>query len=395
MKPDTCDIAILGGGLAGSLIALALAARRPDLQVVVIESAERLGGNHIWSFFASDLSPEGMALVEPMIAARWNGYSVHFPGLSRRLPTPYRSVTSERLDAAVRVALPAGRVLTGARAVEATPTTATLEGGHVITAQGVIDARGTSCLAHMKGGWQKFAGQMVRLSAPHGLSEPVVMDARVDQADGYRFVYCLPFSATKLFLEDTYYADSPALDLPLLRRRLADYAMQNGWQVEAVSYEETGVLPVIAAGDFAAFWQDGQGGPARVGARAALIHPLTSYSLPDAVAFALHLTTLDNLSGASLERASHAWAAHHWRRGRFYRMLTRMLFGAAAPDGRWRMLERFYRLPAPLIERFYAGHSTRGDKLRLLAGKPPLPVGRALASLAGRGRPLSDLGRPA
>lgn len=393
MRPDTCDIAILGGGLAGALIALALAERRPDLHVLIVERGEKLGGDHVWSFFAGDLSPQGAALADPLVAARWDSYSVHFPGFSRTLGTPYHSITSDRLDRAVRAALPSRHVLTNSDAIAATPVSVTLADGQVIAAGGVIDARGAAGLPEMAGGWQKFVGQTLRLSAPHGLVRPVVMDARVEQADGYRFVYCLPFSATEVFVEDTYYADCPALDLPMLRGRLADYAAQHDWHVEAVTYEESGVLPVIADGDFEAFWRSGDAGLARAGTRAALVHPLTSYSLPDAVRFALYLAALDNLSGASLERASHAWAAEHWRRGRFYRMLSRMLFGAAAPEGRRRVLERFYRLPEPLIARFYAGRSTFADKLRLLAGKPPVPVGAALSSLAGGGRPLADLGR--
>lgn len=395
MPSENCDLAIIGGGLAGSLIALAMAARRPDLRVVVIERGEKLGGNHVWSFFAGDVAPKGEALVEPMVAARWDGYAVHFPGYSRALSSPYRSVTSERLDSALRGALPADCVVTGAEAVTATPAAVVLADGRTFAAKGVIDARGASGLPHMTGGWQKFVGQTLRLANPHGLTLPVVMDARMEQWDGYRFAYCLPFSPTEIFVEDTYYSDSPALDLPALRRRIADYAAGQGWRVEAVAYEETGVLPVIAAGDFEAFWRACGSGLARAGARAALVHPLTSYSLPDAVRFALHLTTLDNLSGDSLERASHAWAADHWRQGRFYRMLSRMLFGAARPDARWHMLERFYGLPEPLIERFYAGRSSLGDKIRILAGKPPVPVGAALASLAGRGRALADMGGPA
>ena len=54
----------------------------------------------------------------------------------------------------------------------------------------------------------------------------------------------------------------------------------------------------------------------------------------------------------------------------FYRMLDTMLFRAAEPDQRYRMLERFYRLPEPLIGRFYAGRSTLGaTRLRILAGQ--------------------------
>ncbi|MBU1755563.1 MAG: lycopene cyclase family protein, partial [Alphaproteobacteria bacterium] len=52
------------------------------------------------------------------------------------------------------------------------------------------------------------------------------------------------------------------------------------------------------------------------------------------------------------------------------------------------IFERFYRLPEPLIERFYAARSTRLDQLRTLTGKPPVPIPRAIAALLGKGRPL-------
>jgi len=57
MRPPDTDLLIAGGGLAGGLIALALREKRPDLDVTIIEAAPRLGGNHIWSFFDSDIAP--------------------------------------------------------------------------------------------------------------------------------------------------------------------------------------------------------------------------------------------------------------------------------------------------------------------------------------------------
>lgn len=396
MSVPSTDIAILGGGLAGGLIALALSARRPELRVTVFEQGERYGGDHVWSFFASDIA-DGADLLEPLIAARWEGYEVRFPKRTRVLTTPYRSVTSERLDAALRAALPLEHLITGAAVTRVASDAVTLADGRTFTAGAVIDARGAAGLPHMAGGWQKFAGQMLRLSAPHGLKRPIVMDATVAQHDGYRFVYALPFSPFEVFVEDTYYADGPGLDLPVLRQRIAEYAAAQGWRIEAVDYEETGVLPVIAAGDFDAFWNT-MGSPGiaqgigRAGTRAALVHPLTSYSLPIAWRFALHLSSLDKLDATVIGQTCHAWAREHWRRGRFYRMLTRMLYGAAVPDRRYKVLERFYGLSEPLIERFYAGQSTKADALRILAGKPPVPIGAAIASLAGRGRPLAPLG---
>src|ERR1700712_1172769 len=101
------DFAIVGGGLAGGLIALALHRARPDLSVVLIEPGEDLGGNHRWSWFASDLSPEGTALLEGFRRSEWDsGYDVCFPGHSRRLTTPYRSLASADFDAGLRRELP-------------------------------------------------------------------------------------------------------------------------------------------------------------------------------------------------------------------------------------------------------------------------------------------------
>ena len=384
------DLAVLGGGLAGGLIALAVARRHPDLRITVVERGPALGGNHVWSFFASDLDAAGTELVEPLIAMRWDGYAVRFPRLRRDLPTPYRSITSTRFDAALRAALPAEAILTNADVVAASPTAVTLGDGRELRAQGVIDARGAATLPHLTGGWQIFLGRMIRTARPHGLERPLVMDATVPQLDGYRFVYCLPFGPDTIFVEDTYYADSPRLDPASLRARIDQYCAEAGWDVAEVLGEETGVLPVVAGGDNPAFRAAVDHGVALAGVRGGLFQPLTSYSLPDAVRFALMIAGQADLSGTGLRDAARAWQQAHWRHGAFYRMLSAMLFGAAAPAERYRVLQRFYALDARLIERFYAGETTMRDKLRILSGRPPVPIGAALRAISGRA-PLAPL----
>ena len=394
------EIAILGGGLAGCLVALALARHRPSLRVSLIEQGERLGGNHVWSFFATDLPPGAANMVEPLIVGRWDaGYDVRFPGLVRTLPTPYRSITSAQLDSVVRAALPPDAVIRGTVAGLAQGRIA-LADGRTIRARAVIDARGATGLPHMVGGWQKFVGRMLRTAEPHGLTRPIIMDATVPQIDGYRFVYALPFSADTVFVEDTYYSDGPVLAVPALRDRIDAWAAAQGWRVAEVLSEETGVLPVVAGGDFAAFRaaqeQAGDGGAdvALAGVRAGLFQPLTSYSLPDALRFALMIAGLDDPAGANLAAAGQAFAQAHWRRTAFYRMLAAMLLGAAPEGARWRVMQRFYGLAPGLIERFYAGGSTMSDKVRILAGKPPVPVAAALRAIIGKA-PLAALGRGA
>jgi lycopene beta-cyclase len=377
----TCDVAIVGGGLAGSLIALALREKRPELDVRLIEGSKVLGGDHVWSFFASDVSAEDRWLVAPMVSHMWKGYRVAFPAHERALDERYYSIRSEDLDRHVRATLPKKAVMSGKRVASLTRSSVVIVGGTRIKAGGVIDARGPADLALLDLGWQKFIGQELELTAPHGEDVPVVMDATVPQIDGYRFVYTLPFGEERAFVEDTYYSDTPDLDAAALRGRIAEYAQAKGWKVDRVSREEAGVLPVCMGGDFERYWASGGQQVAKAGMRAGLFHPTTGYSLPDAVRAAALVAELPRLDGPALHDALYDFAKKAWDDRGFYRMLNRMLFRAAEPAERYKVLERFYRLDTGLIERFYAGRSTLIDKARVLAGKPPVPVGKALSAI--------------
>ena len=87
-----CDIAIVGGGLAGGLAAYALSVKRPDLSVRLIDPSATFGGNHVWSFFTSDIAPEDWWIVEPFIDHRWDRYETRFPAHTRRFESDRKSV---------------------------------------------------------------------------------------------------------------------------------------------------------------------------------------------------------------------------------------------------------------------------------------------------------------
>lgn len=376
-----CDVAIVGGGLAGGLIALALHAKRPELDVRIMDAAETLGGDHVWSFFGSDVAQADRWLVAPLVVHAWRGYDVAFPNLSRQIDATYYSLTSERLDAVVRAKLGERSLMLGRKVLAASATAVVLADGDRIEAKGVIDCRGPGDMAVLELGWQKFVGQELALSEPHGEAGPRVMDATVAQIDGYRFVYCLPFANDRMFVEDTYYSDTPDLDGAAIGLRIADYARGRGWQVADVVRGEAGVLPITLGGDFEAYWRSTGANVAKAGMRAGLFQPATGYSLPDAVRLAVHIAVQGDLSGAALARFTHGYAQKAWQRGAFYRMLNAMMFRAGDPAERWRIIERFYKLDPMLITRFYAGRSSLKDKARILTGKPPVPVARAIKVL--------------
>lgn len=375
------DIAIAGGGLAGSLIAWRLRTQRPDVSVAVVERGGRLGGNHTWSFHESDVSAATARWIDPIVAHHWPHQEVRFPAHRRLLRTGYRSATSERLHAAIAPLLGEG-LMTGAEIAEVTPGGIALTDGRRIEAGAVIDARGQVRLSGkdpaLTIAFQKFLGQELRFTRPHGLEAPIIMDATIPQSDGYRFIYVLPFTEDTALVEDTYYSDGADLDGESVRAEIQAYCAAAGWEVAGTLREENGVLPIALAGDIEKHLSAFPDGVSQAGLRAGLFHPLTGYSLPDATLLAEKIAGASDLSGPALFQLTRTHAIDRWQSRSFYRMLSRFLYYAAPPEERYRVLGRFYRLSNPLIERFYASNSTLQDKARVLVGKPPVSFMKAV-----------------
>jgi len=369
------DLILVGGGLANTLIALRLADTQPQLNVLLLEQGPQLGGNHTWSFHGSDLEAAQRNWIKPLLQYNWENYSVRFPGLERTLPGSYHSITSEHLHATAAERL-GKRIRTSTTVTNLQPDHVVLADGTRLEAQAVIDGRGPAPSPHLDVRFQKFVGRIVTLNEPHQLQSPIIMDATQDQEDGYRFFYTLPFDAHTLLIEDTRYSDTPGISASEYGDAIDRYAASQGWAINRVLREEDGVLPITLGGDISAFW-DATPPVARSGLQAALFQPATGYSLPNALRLADELTQLNDWSAHSVYTLTRQASERLWNSTGFYRALNRMLFLAAEPQQRRQVLERFYGLNNQLIARFYAGNNTLADKLRILAGKPPVQINRA------------------
>jgi lycopene beta-cyclase len=289
MAGHPIDIVIAGGGLPGALAALALAKLRPDLRLALVEPGASAGGGRYWPFMLTDIPPDDRWLVEPLINGAWRKYEVRFPRFERVVRTPCRVITGEKLDAALREALPEGALITGEPIIGVDAQGVSLADGRRIDARAVIDARPGDEFPHLAGGWRVTLGRMVRLADRHPFAHPLLMDLRVSQREGFRYISCVPIDGWRVLVSTSWYTDTPDADYAAMAARIDDYCRLAKWDVAEVRFEQREVLPVVAAGDFDAFWASGEGGVARLGMWAGLTHPLTGSELGPAVSAAWRL----------------------------------------------------------------------------------------------------------
>jgi lycopene beta-cyclase len=347
----------------GSLAAIAMARTRPEVPLLLVEEGNSFGGNHIWSFYDDDVAPDDRWLAEPLIAGSWEGYYVAFPGHSRKFRATYNSVRSTQIDAAVREWLRPDQYRLGTKVVAVREDELVLTGGEKIKADGAVDARGAANLSMLDLGWRKFVGREFLFAEPHKVDRPVLMDATVGQTDGFRFFQCLPFSDTRMLIEDCHYSDSPDFASDPVAELDAYIALRK-WKKRRMQREERGTLPVALGGDFGAFWRVGGARVAKFGLRGGFFHPTTGYTLPDAVRNAVLLATQRDFSGAALHDLFEEEAAASWRKREPYRNFNSALFRAQAVDRR-SIFDEFYRLDPALITRFHAGGLGMLDRMKL------------------------------
>lgn len=368
------DFIILGGGLHSSLTALALAQIRPELRVAVVEASDRIGGNHIWSFHSGDAPSEAERWLSPLVEFSWPRYEVCFPGHRRVLEDCYRSITSERLHEAIVTATPSRQVFLQTRAIDCGQHWVRLWDDSMLYGESVLDGRGLEGDEPMSNaGYQKFFGIELLLSSEHDFAHPILMDARVKQVDGFRFFYILPFGPRRLFVEDTYFSESPLLDAKTVQLRVVQHAKSLGVVVCGIGRQERGVLPMP--------WKEQalpSGPVVCIGLRGGWYHPATAYSVPFALRTALAIAS--STGREDLRRRLRSLRKHHDKQARFARLLNMLLFRAFAPEQRVQVFERFYRLPSATIRRFYSLDMTLADRMRLLSGRPPrgFSLGRML-----------------
>ena len=377
---------VVGAGLSGLILAWRCLSSNPNVSVIIIDSNHIIGGDHTWSFNINDIESSLHEWIEPFIAHSWKKYDVKFKGYSRRLNIPYCTGNSNSLRACVDPFIKSGRLklILDTEVVKLTSFDVTILNGEKFTGDYIFDARGFTFDDNIKLGIQKFYGKTIETAKPHNLKYPIIMDATVSQHDGYRFIYCLPFGKKQILIEDTYYSDGLNFDQDKYNKRIDQYIEDNNWTEHKVIRVEKGILPITLAVDSKLIEKRGLKNkePIKIGMRGNFYHPVTGYSFPDSVRLASKISrtinSYDKNKLVNLDLEIRKYKLLLYRRDRYFRLLNRLLFKASSPSKRHLVLQRFYTLSESLIKRFYEGNLHKKDMLRILIGKPPVPVLRAL-----------------
>jgi len=356
-------ILIAGGGLAACLAALALARFRPDVPFLIVEEEATFGGRDYRLFADADLDDDGRDLLSPLIAQRWPGFYVAFPGFSRKLKAEQSGFGAADLHAEMVAALKPAQYRLGTKIVAVREDALVLDGGETIKAEGAIDARGAANLSTLELLYESGVERDYRFEAPHRVDRPVLIDANVDQGGGLRFVRCIPLADDRMIVADVTVSERAQPDAEA-GARLDAYVAARGWRPRDVAAERSSVRPLPAGGDFAAFWRLGGARVAKLGLRGGFVHPLTGQTLADAARMALLLADQRDFSGAALHDLFAAEARKLWHKHDYLRSVIAAI-GRAAPEERRDLAEALCRLDPGLITRLRADRLGLVDRLRI------------------------------
>ena len=356
-------ILIAGGGVAGSLAALAMARLRPDVPVTIVAESDRFGGAATHFLFADGLDAAARDLMRDAGAHAWRGFYLAFPGLARKLKADLLGLAPDALHEAMVATLDPQQYGLGTKVVAVRDDALVLDGGEELRAEGTIDARGAANLSMLELIHDARLERICRLAAPHGLDRPVLFDATAGSGASLAWTQVFPLGADRLAVAEVALSERTQPDADAADR-LDAYLARRGWRVAEVESERVVARPLPLGGDFAAFWRIGGARVAKLGLRGGFFDPFGGPCAADALANALLLAAQRDFSGPTLHDAFEAHARQLWRRRAGRRELNAP-FAAASPEARGAMLARIAALdPGPLV-RFLADRPALADRRRV------------------------------
>lgn len=382
-------VLILGAGCAGLALALDLRRQGFEQPIVLLDRRSRWTDDRVWCFWSGP-DEDGAEIA----TATWSRWAVRGPErLVKRSArrTAYRRVRSgdftaaafEELAAAGGVhLLPRERVLDVLERPGKAPMVRTTRRAYaphlVVDARGPRLDRGAAERPTDGDVWlgQEFVGQTVRVTRP--VFDPgtcTLMDFRLAQDDGVRFLYVLPTSGTEALVESVHFSAGSRIDVAGHRARIEDHLRRvYGFERAdiAVLREERGCIPMTTERPRTVL------GPRHyaIGAAGGAVRPSSGYAFLR-IRRASRRVAADICAGR-IPDAKIDTARRRLLDDVFLHFLQ--VESALVPSVFERM---FARCPSSALIRFLTDRSTPLDEVLLVAALPKRPFLTILLRLAG------------
>jgi lycopene beta-cyclase len=375
----SCDVAIIGAGLAGLSLAAELA--RPEfahISVVMIEPRPNYVRDRTWSFWET---PHAMpSLWKNLRATRWSAWRVSdakrivqkHGGSAKQVG--YASINADvfyaeamrLIDAAPNIQWRRPDGVKRIRRLEAGGEIETTR-GNKLRAKRIFDSRPPSSPAGSE--WsQHFLGWEVSSSQPCFEPECLDLMAFVPNEKGLHFVYCLPYSTTRALIESTWLSRA---DLkPDFESEIRDaLSKRYGCTEFSVSFKEQGALPL---------WPSPVSNDrcvTRIGRAGGTLRASTGYAFAATLNHSAKIaSSLSSYLRKSQELAlwqppvANASLLEDWMDRLFFRTMERNWLGAPTY-----FLEMFDHVRPEVFVRFLRGSSSWSDRLAVALALPKWP----------------------
>lgn len=382
--PAEVDLAVVGGGGAGSLVLAALARHGlPGLRVAVVDPVRKRGQDRTWAFWGT---PGGD--LEPMLSASWSRVEVTTPAVARVLDlTPLRYAMLRSAPVYERAAeaeqrLGATRYDAAVGALDddgASVTVRDTDGRAVLRAGWVLDSRPRPPRRPGRTAWlQHFRGWWLESSTPvFDPGRAVLMDFRTPQpARGVSFGYVLPVSDRYALVEYTEFSPVLLSDAGY-DAGLRGYAALLGLDLAALTVREVedGVIPMTDA----PFDRWPSPRVVRLGTAGGATRPSTGFTFS-----AMHRQAGQVAAAVAAGRPPVPRPAYPGRH-RWMDAVALRAWDSGAVGGPEFFDRLFDRNPASRVLRFLDGATSPAEDLALMRSSPLLPMTSAVAGdAAGR-----------
>lgn len=292
------DLAVVGGGPAG--LAVAQQVSEAGLSVCSIDPSPRLIWPNNYGVWVDEF--EAMDLLD-CLDTTWSGAAVFINDHSKKdLDRPYGRVNRKQLKSKMlQKCVSNGVEFHQAKVIkvihEESKSLLICSDGVTIQASVVLDATGFArCLVQYdkpyNPGYQVAYGILAEVEEhPFDVDKMVFMDWRDSHLNDYKnmkernekiptFLYAMPFSSNRIFLEETSLVARPGLPMKDIQERMVARLKHLGIKVKAIEEDEHCVIPM--------------GGPLPVlpqrvigiGGTAGMVHPSTGYMVARTLAAA-------------------------------------------------------------------------------------------------------------